>query len=136
MRVFYGVNGAGLGHASRTLSVVDQLPECEVHIFTYGTAHRFLQRIGYPFLHAIDGLTFSYRRQHVDYVRSLSRAGLFCLGKLRRNIERIRRAADALGPDLFVTDFEPSVARAARRCGQRLLSVDNQHPFVYGRSSR
>lgn len=117
MRVFYGVNGEGLGHTSRTLSVADQLPECEIHIFTYGAAYRFLQRTGYPFLHAIDGLTFSYRRQHVDYLRSLSKAGLFCLGRLRRNIERIRQAADALGPTIFVSDFEPSMVLPAPAAG-------------------
>jgi uncharacterized protein (TIGR00661 family) len=131
MRVFYGVNGEGLGHASRTLSVVDQLPECEIHIFTYGAAHSYLRSIGYPHLHIIHGLTFSYRRQRIDYVRSLSKAGLFCLSGLRRNIEQIKCAADRLQPSLFVSDFEPSIARAARICHRRLVSVDNQHRFVY-----
>jgi len=92
MRIFYGVNGEGLGHASRTLAVVDQLPDFEVHIFTYGAAYHFLQNAGYPHLHAITGLTFSYRRKRVDYLRSFSRAGLFCLGGLRANIEQIRSA--------------------------------------------
>ena len=72
-----GVNGEGLGDASRTLAVVDQLPDCEIHIFTYAAAYRFLQGIGYPHLHAINGVTISYRRQHVDYIRSLSKAEPF-----------------------------------------------------------
>ncbi len=135
MRLFYGVNGEGLGHASRTLAVVDQLPDSEVHIFTYGAAYRFLQSIDYPHLHCIEGLTFSYRRQHVDYLRSLSRAGWFYLRGLRQNIQLIQRAADRLEPDLFVSDFEPSVARAARLCHSRLVSVDNQHRFVHCRLS-
>lgn len=131
MRVFYGVNGEGLGHTSRTLSVVERMPDDEIHIFTYGVAYRFLESIGYPHLHAIEGLNFSYRRQHVDYFRSLSRAGLFCLKGLRRNIERIERAAAQLRPVAFVSDFEPSVARAARGCRRPLVSVDNQHRFVH-----
>jgi uncharacterized protein (TIGR00661 family) len=135
MRIFYGVNGEGLGHTSRTLAVVDQLPDCEVHIFTYGAAYRFLQAAGYPHLHPISGLTFSYRRQRVNYLRSLSRAGAFCLGGLRENIERIQNAAVRLRPDVFVSDFEPSVARAARACRSRLVSVDNQHRFVHCRLS-
>ena len=133
MRVFYGVNGEGLGHASRTLSVVEQLPECEIHIFTYGAALCFLRAVGYPHLHAIDGLTFSYRRRRVDYIRSLSKAGLFCVSGLRRNIEQITCAADRLQPELFVSDFEPSIARAAHICHRRLVSVDNQHRFVHCR---
>jgi uncharacterized protein (TIGR00661 family) len=50
---------------------------------------------------------------------------------LRRNIAAIRQLADRDPPDLFVSDFEPSIARAARACGGRLMSVDNQHRFVH-----
>jgi uncharacterized protein (TIGR00661 family) len=90
-----------------------------------------LQGLRYPFLHAIDGLTFSYRRQHVDYFRSLSRAGLFCMSGLARNVERIQREAKRIRPALFVCDFEPTVARAARLSHRPLVSVDNQHRFVH-----
>ncbi len=40
-RIFYGVAGEGLGHASRVLSVIDHLPECEIHVFTFGKAYDF-----------------------------------------------------------------------------------------------
>lgn len=131
MVIFYGVNGEGLGHTSRALSVIEQLPDHEVHVFTYGAAWRFLQSIRYPHLHAIDGLTFSYRHQHVDYFRSLSRAGLFCLSGLARNVATIERAARRMRPALFISDFEPTVARAARLARRPLVSVDNQHRFVH-----
>lgn len=131
MRIYYGVNGEGLGHASRTLAVAEQLPDCQLHIFTYGAAYRFLQSLHYPFLHAIEGLLFSYRHQRVDYTRSLARAGWFCWAGLRRNIAAIRQLAYRQPPALFVSDFEPSIARAARACGGRLVSVDNQHRFVH-----
>ena len=35
-RIFWGVMGEGLGHVTRTLAVMEHLPECEVHIFTSG----------------------------------------------------------------------------------------------------
>lgn len=131
MIIFYGVNGEGLGHTSRALSLIEQLPDHEVHIFTNGAALRFLQTLRYPHLHAIDGLTFSYRRQHVDYFRSLSRAGLFCISGLARNVMRVEREARRMHPALFISDFEPTVARAARPVGRPLVSVDNQHRFVH-----
>jgi uncharacterized protein (TIGR00661 family) len=131
MKIYYGVNGEGLGHASRTLAIAEQLPDCQVHIFTYGAAYHFLQSLRYPFLHAIEGLLFSYRHQRVNYTRSLAGAGWFCWAGLRRNIAAIRKLADRDPPDLFVSDFEPSIARAARTCGGRLVSVDNQHRFVH-----
>ena len=133
MRVFYGVNGEGLGHASRTLAVVDQLPDFEVHIFTYGAAYHFLRNAGYPHLHAITGLTFSYRRSVWITCGSSVAPACFCLGGLRDNIEQIRSVARRLEPDIFVSDLEPSIARAAAVCRSRLVSVDNQHRFVHCR---
>ncbi len=133
MRIFYGVNGEGLGHASRTLSVVDQLTDCDVHIFTYGAAYHYLKKTGYPHLHRVDGLMFSYRKQRVDYLRSLGKAAYFYWTGLKSNIEQIRREAKRLQPRLFVSDFEPSIARAAHVCHRSLVSVDNQHRFVHCR---
>ena len=39
-RIFWGVMGEGLGHVTRTLAVIEHLPDCEVHIFTSGKAWR------------------------------------------------------------------------------------------------
>ena len=51
--------------------------------------------------------------------------------KLRKNINFIREKYEELHPDLFISDFEPSVARAAKLCETPLISVDNQHRFAY-----
>jgi uncharacterized protein (TIGR00661 family) len=130
-RIFYGLCGEGLGHASRALAVIDHLKECEVHIFTYGKAETYFRKINYPHLHSIDGLMFSYSNGKVDYLNTFKNALSFYMGSLSKNTKYIKQQFSELRPDLFISDFEPSVARAAKQCGRKLLSIDNQHRFAY-----
>lgn len=129
-RIFYGVAGEGLGHASRAVSVIDHLPECEVHVFTFGKAFEFFAEMGYPHLHRIEGMLFSYRRGRVDYTRTLAGAARYWFRGMRRNIRMMLTAAHELKPELFITDFEPSSIRAAHRLSSPVLSVDNQRKFA------
>jgi len=68
-RIFYGLAGEGLGHASRTLAVIDALPDMEVHLFTFGKAYDFLHETGYPHLHRINGIMFPYKNGKINYAR-------------------------------------------------------------------
>ncbi len=130
-RIFWGVMGEGLGHVTRTLAVIEHLPECEVHIFTSGQALAYLAGTAYPHLHAIEGLMFRYRNGRVAQCASLRGAVSFFLRSRARNVRQILDAADRLQPELFVTDFEPSLPGAARRWGGPLVSIDNQHRFSH-----
>lgn len=129
-RIFYGVAGEGLGHASRVLSIIGHLPECEIHVFTFGKAYDFFKSLEYPHLHRIDGLMFAYSDGVVNYRRTLSNAVSYYFSGLSQNLDYIEQQAEELQPSLFITDFEPSVIRAAHTMGQPVLSIDNQHKFV------
>ena len=129
-RIFYGVAGEGLEHASRVLSVIGHLPECEIHVFTFGKAYEFFKSLDYPHLHRIDGLMFAYTDGVVNYRKTLSNAVTYYFSGLTQNLEYIQTQAEILQPDLFITDFEPAVIRAAHLMKQPVLSIDNQHKFV------
>jgi uncharacterized protein (TIGR00661 family) len=128
-RIFYGVNGEGLGHVARTLAVVDALPDCEVHIFTFGKALKFLQDMEYPFVHEIEGMMFKYTGKHVSYIKSGVMASRFFKSKMKHNVAYIQEMAKSLSPALYIADFEPSVPRAAEE--GKSVTIDNQHRFVY-----
>jgi uncharacterized protein (TIGR00661 family) len=130
-RVFWGVMGEGLGHVTRALAVIEHLPDCEVHIFSSGKALAYLERAGYPHLHRLEGLLFRYKDSRVAQFASLRGAIRFFLRSRAWNVRLILDAAERLQPDLWVTDFEPSVPVAAQRCSGLLLSVDNQHRFSH-----
>jgi len=134
--IFFGVNGEGLGHASRTLATVDRLREHECHLFTYGKAYQFLRDVGYAPLHRIDGLMFAFTGRRVSYLRTGLAAARFCMAGLRRNLRAIDALADRYRPQVYVSDFEPSVPRAGRRRGMPVLSVDNQHRLAFADTVR
>lgn len=129
--IFYGLAGEGLGHASRTLSVIDHLPGIDVHLFTFGKAYDFLQKIGYPHLHLIEGIMFEYNKDRVSYSALTKRVAKYWIKDLKNNIEYIKKQAEIFHPQLFISDFEPSIPRAAKKVGSTLISVDNQHRFAY-----
>lgn len=130
-RIFYGLCGEGLGHATRTMAVIDYMPDVEFHIFTYGAAETYFKRINYQHLYPIDGMMFSYKDDRVDSWGTLDSAYKFITGPMKKNVEFITEKAKEIKPDLFISDFEPSVPRAAKECGGKLISLDNQHRFAY-----
>lgn len=130
-RIFYSLAGEGLGHASRTLSVIDDLPEEEVHVYTFGKAYEYLEKQNYPYLHKIDGLMFPYKNGKVNYTRLSYRILKHYFSGLKKNIDQITKDAQELKPEIFVCDFEPSLPRAAKNLRKTLISVDNQHRFSY-----
>lgn len=129
-RIFYGVNGEGLGHISRTLAVIEHLPPtCEVHVFTYGKAYEYMQRQHYPHIHRIEGMMFSFKRGQVNYWKTTKEAVWFMM--TNKNQEFILQKAEELSPTLFISDYEPSIPRAAHALRKPILSIDNQHRFAY-----
>lgn len=130
-RIFYGLSGEGLGHASRTLAMIDALPDYEVHVFTYGKALDYFNKLNYPHTHQIEGMMFSYNKGKVDYLQTGWTALKYFFDGLHRNARTIQSYAKCLKPDLYVADFEPSIARAAKLDRVPLVSVDNQHRFAY-----
>jgi len=128
--IFYGVNGEGLGHVSRALFVIEHLPATtQVHVFTYGRAYEYLTRQQYPYLYKIEGMLFSFKHGKVDYLRSTRDLIWFMM--TNKNQGPIIELAQELKPSLFISDFEPSIPRVAHALRKPLLSVDNQHRFVY-----
>jgi uncharacterized protein (TIGR00661 family) len=128
-RIFYGVNGEGLGHSTRAAAIIENLPDCETHVFTYGRALEFFKQMKHPHLHEIDGVTFSYKDSRVDYVATACRLYRYVSKELQPILHKVALLASELKPSLVLTDFEPSLSRVASSLGLPLVSVDSQHRF-------
>ena len=133
MNVLYGLCGEGLGHAMRGLALIDQIPECRFHLFTYGKAHSFLEKNtpSNVHLHKIDGQMFSYSGGKVNYLKTLWNNKGLILSNFRKSIKKITDVADMVEPTLCISDLEPSVARASIKLGLNCVSIDNQHRFSH-----
>jgi uncharacterized protein (TIGR00661 family) len=78
----------------------------------------------------IEGLRFAYGADNsVSPVRTMLGAAAYA-ARLPAAIARLERAIERERPGLVITDFEPSLPRAAARCGVPFVSLDHQHFLV------
>jgi uncharacterized protein (TIGR00661 family) len=132
MKIFYGICGEGMGHAGRSLALIERLSALghRVTIFTFADALRLLGSAGYEPV-AIDGLQFRIAADGgVDALRSVANLYQY-LRSRRASLDVIRQLALAERPDLFITDFEPLTALAAASLRTPCVSIDNQHRFCH-----
>lgn len=133
-KIFYSVSGEGRGHATRVRTIVDELrQDYSVRIYAPGLAYEFLAGVysaSEVAVRRIPGLHFTYSASHrLNYLKSgwnslaFVRHAPAVVARLARDIERHK-------PDLVITDFEPLLPRAARRCGVPYVSLDHQHFLV------
>ena len=125
MRILYGVNGEGMGHATRSQVVVESLLERhEVHVVASGAAYSYLSGV-LPDVEEIMGAKFVMEdgeiRRWATVRQNLSDAAGGAPKSIRRWIEMTR----AWAPDVVVTDFEPLSAIYARVARAPLIAVDN-----------
>jgi UDP-N-acetylglucosamine--N-acetylmuramyl-(pentapeptide) pyrophosphoryl-undecaprenol N-acetylglucosamine transferase len=132
-RVLYGVSPIGLGHATRSLVVIEELKRrgIEVKVFSGGKAADFLRSSGVsvedmvddPVPTVIDG---EMRRVALWYVRSWLAN--------RRTLARTERLFDAYSPDLVVCDEEFSGLIVAGRKGTRRVFITDELLLGFARS--
>jgi uncharacterized protein (TIGR00661 family) len=130
-KIFLSMSGEGRGHATRVRALVEALAaDHTVRVFAPGDAHAFLAPLyaetGVE-VERLPGLCFAYNgRQRLSYPATFGRLVRY-LRELPATLDRLTAAFERERPDLAITDFEPALPRAARRCGVPYLSVDHQH---------
>lgn len=132
-RIFYSMAGEGRGHAVRVRVLVDALRrDHEIVLFAPGDAYDLLAPIYGSTdvrVHRIPGLRFCYSDGRLNFLRT-TRAAAEYLWNLPRLLARLERLMRHERPDLVITDFEPSLPRAAQRCGIPFISLNHQHLLV------
>jgi len=142
VRILYGVVGEGMGHATRSRVVIEQLLRRghEVRVVVSGRAHRFLrERLrDYPraSLEEIQGFRLVYHRNRLDKRDSLLSQLRGAPHDLTQNLRVYRKVAeDGMQPELVISDFESWAAFYAVNHFLPVISLDNlqiitrcQHP--------
>ena len=125
MKILYGVAGEGMGHATRSRVVLDELvKQHEVRIVTSGRAHEYLtQRFGH--VHGIWGLTLAYDDNVISRWQTVVQNLRGSISGWPGNVAEYYRLAEAFDPDVVVTDFEAFATLFAKRHGLPLISLDN-----------
>ncbi len=129
--IFYSVSGEGRGHATRVKAIVDEL--CGKHrvvIYAPDMAHDFLAQAYRKTdvqVRRIPGLSFQYTAgRRLNPLKTVWHNASNVAG-FPGVIQRLQRDIEAERPDVAITDFEPLLPRAARRCGVLFISLNHQH---------
>ena len=136
-KIFYSMAGEGRGHAVRVLTLVEHLRhEHELVLFASGDAYDFLVKtygttqVDNVRLLRVSGLQFRYTGGKLDLFKSTAGAMSFARREMPALVDALRRRIDAEQPDLAISDFEPTLPRAARMSGLPWMSIDHQHVLM------
>jgi uncharacterized protein (TIGR00661 family) len=132
MKILYGVVGEGMGHATRSIVVLNHLLRSghEVRVVVSGHAHQFLvdrlrhhQKLTVEEIH---GLTLRYFGNRLKRGESLYWNLQHAPRSIRKNIKVYRKVAeDGFKPQLVMSDFESWAAFYALRHRLPVVSIDN-----------
>jgi uncharacterized protein (TIGR00661 family) len=131
--------GEGRGHATRVQTIVEMLvPQYRFILLAPRDAYEqlYARFDNHPHVSVrrLPGLFFAYRNNKVDYFRSILSSIPFLL-KLNAAVRYIVRMIERDNPILAITDFEPLLPRAAKKCKVPWISFDHQH-FISASDSK
>jgi uncharacterized protein (TIGR00661 family) len=125
MRILYGVVGEGMGHATRSRVLLEELSrEHEVHIVVSGRARDYLaKRFGN--VHGIWGLTLSYEGNSVRNVQTVLDNLKGAFSGWPKNVRTWLELVESFQPDVVVSDFETFSYLYGKNRFLPVISVDN-----------
>jgi len=134
-KIFISMSGEGRGHATRVRSLVERMRDRhQITLFAPGEAYDFLAQ-SYAEdeeirLQQIPGLKFHYRNGRLHLSKTIYEGLKFQQVTAPGVIRHLQEEIEKEQPDVVLTDFEPILPRAARRCKQPFLSLTHQHFLV------
>lgn len=127
MRIIYGVNGEGMGHATRSELVISSLLEShEVRVIASGAAFEFLDGI-FEDVQEVFGPSFAMNQGEIQRWASFTGTLASARRQLPGNVRDWMNMVEEWRPDVAVTDFEPLTGFYARLSRTPLVCVDNIH---------
>ncbi|MBM7118584.1 MJ1255/VC2487 family glycosyltransferase [Archangium primigenium] len=125
MRILYGVVGEGMGHATRSRVLLEELTrEHEVQIVVSGRAKDYLSK-RFENVHGIWGLTLAYEGNSVKKLQTLLQNLSGAVKGWPHNIRQYFELAESFKPDVVVSDFESFSYLFGRNHRLPVISVDN-----------
>ena len=127
MRILYGVVGEGMGHATRSRVVLEELvKEHEVEVVASGRAHAYLAE-RFPEVHRIWGFTLHYEGNAIRRLPTVLRNLRGAVGGWPRNVGAYLKLIASFRPDAVVSDFESFSYYFGKAHGIPVIDLDNIH---------
>ncbi len=131
-KIFMSMSGEGRGHATRIRAVVERIRDRhQITLFAPGDAYQFLAE-NYTDatdvrLVQIPGMRFHYVKNRLHLFKTIYQGLRYRFFVLNKLIDQLEQEIREQKPHVILTDFEPGLPRAARRCGLPFLSLTHQH---------
>jgi uncharacterized protein (TIGR00661 family) len=123
--VLYGVNGEGMGHATRSQVVIDALLKAhDVRVVASGAAFRYL-RDRLPRVDEIFGPSFAMKNGEIQRWATVRQNFAKGPRELPDTVKHWMKLVHEWRPEVVITDFEPLAGRYARATRTPLVCVDN-----------
>ncbi len=127
--IFYGIQGEGMGHSTRSKPVIEHLmKKHDVTVFCGGRAYKYLS-LHLPNIEKITSPHIFYTKNRTSTARTI----LMNLMKVPRFIMSYFKLGSFVRkkrPDVIVTDFEPVTCYFGLIHGIPVISIDNQHTIT------
>src|SRR4051812_17973597 len=125
MRILYGVVGEGMGHATRSRVILEELSKKhEVHIVVSGRAQKYLEQ-RFQNVHGIWGFTIAYEGNAVKSWQTVLQNLKGAVQGWPQNIRAYYDLVDKFQPEVVISDFESFSYLFARNHRLPVISVDN-----------
>jgi uncharacterized protein (TIGR00661 family) len=125
VRILYGVVGEGMGHATRSRVVLEELVRHhDVHIVVSGHAREYLAR-QFANVHRIWGLTINYGGNSVRNFRTIVQNLAGAVSGWPANLRAYFDVLSEFRPEVVVTDFESFSYLAGKALRIPVISLDN-----------
>src|SRR4051794_28255605 len=125
LKVLYGVNGEGMGHATRSQVVIDSLlHRHDVRVVASGAAFRYL-RERLPRVDEIFGPTFAMDEGEIRRWGTVRQNLRLARQELPDTVRTWAAKVDEWHPDVVISDFEPLAGAFARLRRTPLIAVGN-----------
>ncbi|MEE4310834.1 MAG: glycosyltransferase family protein [candidate division KSB1 bacterium] len=131
IKILYGVQGEGRGHASRSIHILNDLKNkgYDVQIFSGGEALPLLEDLDLP-VKIIPLFRLHYGKRGISLVQTVFKNLTLSLGLLLRfgrKYKNVLSAVKAFQPDVIISDFEPYLCRIGGYLKIPVISLDHQH---------
>lgn len=125
MKILYGVVGEGMGHATRSHSILNHLSlGHEMQIVAPGKAYTYLKRY-FPNVLKIEGFELEFDENTVDYEESFTSFLKSAPKKSGRNLLNLIKTSMKYKPDAVISDFDSFSFIFGKAHDIPIISIDN-----------
>ena len=126
VRILYGVVGEGMGHATRSRVILEELlrDQHDVHVVVSGRAREYLAR-HFANVHRIWGLTINYGGNRVRNLRTIVQNLRGAIAGWPANVRAYFDVLSEFRPDVVVSDFETFSYLVGKARRIPVIALDN-----------